>query len=146
MADFMEVVNLRDEARNLKGLSDCDKLFQYAQELWEESKSDGERYAAITGLEAAMFHGDAPQSEAASIIEEAYREGKGVDGSPLEAIAWHAVAERDMYTLRKYITVLYEERRIRELVQWLDLTSSLGSTRAMAALVTYNLLRTFTAA
>ena len=68
MADFMEVVNLRDEARNLKGLSDCDKLFQYAQELWEESKSDGERYAAITGLEAAMFHGDAPQSEAASII------------------------------------------------------------------------------
>jgi TPR repeat protein len=134
MADFMEVVNLRDEARNLKGLSDCDKLFQYAQELWEESKSDGERYAAITGLEAAMFHGDAPQSEAASIIEEAYREGKGVDGSPLEAIAWHAVAERDMYTLRKYITVLYEERRIRELVQWLDLTSSLGSTRAMAAL------------
>ena len=30
MADFMEVVNLRDEARNLKGLSDCDKLFQYA--------------------------------------------------------------------------------------------------------------------
>lgn len=78
MADFMEVVNLRDEARNLKGLSDCDKLFQYAQELWEESKSDGERYAAITGLEAAMFHGDAPQSEAASIIEEAYREGKGL--------------------------------------------------------------------
>lgn len=66
------------------------------------------------------------RAEAASIIEEAYREGKGVDGSPLEAIAWHAVAERDMYTLRKYITVLYEERRIRELVQWLDLTSRLA--------------------